>query len=107
MRVTHWLTFIAFVALFISGSLIVISHPRFYWGEVGNVNTKPLFVIPIPSSRDTVPNGYNYEMPDENGDVYKRQVWGHHYAPFHLTLQVIVFTIRYAQRPREGERAGG
>ncbi|MDR3754571.1 MAG: cytochrome b/b6 domain-containing protein [Terracidiphilus sp.] len=67
VRVTHWLTFVAFVALFVTGSLIVISHPRFYWGEVGNVNTKPLFVIPIPSSRDTVPNGYNYEMPDENG----------------------------------------
>ena len=67
VRVTHWLTFIAFVALLVTGGFIVISHPRFYWGEVGNVNTKPLFRIPIPSSRDTVPNGYNYEMPDENG----------------------------------------
>jgi thiosulfate reductase cytochrome b subunit len=67
VRVTHWLTFFAFVALAVTGGLIVISHPRFYWGEVGNVNTKPLFVIPIPSSRGTVPNGYSYEMPDENG----------------------------------------
>lgn len=67
VRVTHWLTFIAFVALLISGGEIVISHPRFYWGEVGSVNTKPLFVIPIPSSRDTVPTGYNYVMPDQNG----------------------------------------
>ena len=67
MRVTHWLTFIAFIALLVTGGLIVISHPRFYWGEVGNVNTKPLFVIPIPASRGTVPTGYKYEMPDENG----------------------------------------
>ena len=67
VRVTHWLTFIAFVALVVSGFEIVISHPRFYWGEVGNVNTKPLFAIPIPSSRDTVPTGYNYVMPDQNG----------------------------------------
>jgi thiosulfate reductase cytochrome b subunit len=67
VRVTHWLTFIAFIALLISGGEIVISHPRFYWGEVGNVNTKPLFVIPIPSSRDTVPTSYNYVMPDQNG----------------------------------------
>jgi len=65
--VTHWLTFIAFGALVLTGFLIVISHPRFYWGEVGNVNTKPLFVIPIPASRSTVPTGYNYEMPDHNG----------------------------------------
>jgi thiosulfate reductase cytochrome b subunit len=67
VRATHWLTFIAFIALLITGGEIVISHPRFYWGEVGNVNTKPLFVIPIPSSRDTVPTKYNYVMPDQNG----------------------------------------
>ena len=67
VRVTHWLTFVAFVALLITGGEIVISHPRFYWGEVGNVNTKPLFVLPIPSSRDTVPTGYGYVMPDQNG----------------------------------------
>jgi thiosulfate reductase cytochrome b subunit len=67
VRVTHWITVIAFVALLISGGEIVISHPRFYWGETGNVNTRPLFTLPIPSSRDTVPTGYNYVMPDQNG----------------------------------------
>jgi thiosulfate reductase cytochrome b subunit len=67
VRITHWLTFVAFVALLISGGEIVISHPRFYWGEEGNVNTKPLIVLPIPASRDTVPTGYNYVMPDQNG----------------------------------------
>ncbi len=67
VRVTHWLTFVAFVALLVTGGEIVISHPRFYWGEVGNVNTHPLFVIPIPASRDTVPTGYGYVMPDQNG----------------------------------------
>jgi thiosulfate reductase cytochrome b subunit len=67
VRATHWLSFIAFIALLVTGGEIVISHPRFYWGEVGNVNTKPWLVIPIPSSRGTVPTGYNYVMPDENG----------------------------------------
>jgi len=67
VRVTHWLTVIAFTALLISGGEIVISHPRFYWGETGNVNMRPLFTIPIPSSRDTVPTGYRYVMPDQNG----------------------------------------
>lgn len=67
VRATHWLTFIAFIALLVTGAEIVISHPRFYWGEVGNVNTRPLFVIPIPSSRGTVPTGYGYVMPDQNG----------------------------------------
>lgn len=67
VRVTHWLTLVAFVALLLTGLEIVVSHPRFYLGEVGNVNVKPLFTIPIPSSRDTVPTGYGYVMPDQNG----------------------------------------
>jgi len=45
----------------------VISHPRFYWGEAGNVLTKPLFQLPIPSSRALVPTGYKYVLPDQNG----------------------------------------
>jgi thiosulfate reductase cytochrome b subunit len=67
VRVTHWITVVAFFALLISGGEIVISHPRFYWGEVGNVMERPAFTIPIPSSRSTVPTGYNYVMPDQNG----------------------------------------
>jgi thiosulfate reductase cytochrome b subunit len=67
VRVTHWITVISFFALLISGSEIVISHPRFYWGETGNVLTPPLFKIPIPASRATVPTGYGYVLPDQNG----------------------------------------
>jgi len=67
VRVTHWLTVVSFLALLITGLEIVVSHPRFYWGETGNVNMRPLFTIPIPSSRDTVPTGYSYVMPDQNG----------------------------------------
>lgn len=67
VRITHWLTVIAFFALLVTGLEIVVSHPRFYWGEVGNVNTTPAFTIPIPASRSTVPTGYGYEMPDQNG----------------------------------------
>lgn len=67
IRLTHWLTVVCFVALLITGGEIVISHPRFYWGETGNVNTQPLFSLHIASSRDTVPTGYGYVMPDQNG----------------------------------------
>jgi thiosulfate reductase cytochrome b subunit len=67
VRVTHWLTAIAFLALLVTGLEIVVSHPRFYWGETGNVNTEPLFKIPIPSSRHLVPTGYGYMLPDQNG----------------------------------------
>jgi thiosulfate reductase cytochrome b subunit len=67
VRATHWLTTAAFLALLVSGVEVLISHPRFYWGETGNVNDAPLFSIPIPSSRSTVPTGYGYVLPDQNG----------------------------------------
>src|SRR6202163_3232026 len=67
VRVTHWITTLCFIALLVSGIEVVISHPRFYWGETGNVLTQPLFKLPIPSSRNLVPTGYGYVLPDQNG----------------------------------------
>src|SRR3984893_13977322 len=67
VRLTHWITTICFFALLISGVEILISHPRFYWGETGNALSRPLFRIPIPSTRSTVPTGYGYVLPDQNG----------------------------------------
>jgi thiosulfate reductase cytochrome b subunit len=67
VRVTHWITTLCFLALLVTGTEIVISHPRFYWGETGNVLTTPLFKLHIPSSRAMVPSGYDYVLPDQNG----------------------------------------
>lgn len=67
VRITHWLTTIAVVALLVSGIELILSHPRFYWGEVGNVNTTPLFWLRVPSSRSTVPTPYAFRLPDQNG----------------------------------------
>jgi thiosulfate reductase cytochrome b subunit len=87
VRVTHWLTVIAFAALLFTGGEIILTHPRFYWGETGNVTMRPLFRIPIPSSRDTVPTGYKYVLPDENG-------WGralHFEAAWLLVFTALVY----------------
>lgn len=67
VRLTHWLTTLAFFALLVSGVEVLLSHPRFYWGETGNVEETPLFIIPVPASRATVPTGYDYVLPDQNG----------------------------------------
>jgi thiosulfate reductase cytochrome b subunit len=67
VRVTHWIITLCFFALLVSGFEIVISHPRFYWGETGNVLTTPLFQLPIPASRSMVQTGYNCMLPDQNG----------------------------------------
>jgi thiosulfate reductase cytochrome b subunit len=67
VRVTHWVTALCFLALLVTGLEIVVSHPRFYWGEESNVNTPALFSLPIPASRKAVPTGYAYTLPDQNG----------------------------------------
>jgi thiosulfate reductase cytochrome b subunit len=89
VRITHWLTVVSFLALLITGLEIVISHPRFYWGETGNVNTHPLFTIHIPASRGTVPTGYGYEWPDENG--WSRYL--HFQAAWVLVITALVYGI--------------
>jgi thiosulfate reductase cytochrome b subunit len=109
VRVTHWITVLCFFALLITGAEIVVSHPRFYLGEVGNVNTHPLFTLPIPASRDTVPTGYHYVMPDQNG--WSRYL--HFEAAWALLLTAAVYGIfgvatghfRRNLWPRRGERS--
>jgi thiosulfate reductase cytochrome b subunit len=67
VRLTHWIAAGCSIALLVSGAEIVISHPRFYWGESGNFFTPALFQLPIPSSRRMVETGYDYVLPDQNG----------------------------------------
>ena len=79
VRVTHWIITLCFFALLLTGIEIVISHPRFYWGEAGNIHTPALFVLPIPASRATVPTGYGYVLPDQNGwsrYLHFQAAWG-------------------------------
>lgn len=89
VRVTHWITVIVFFALLVSGIEILISHPRFYWGESGNSGTPVLFKIPIPSSRGTVPTGYGYVLPDQNG--WSRYL--HFEAAWALVLTGLIYGI--------------
>jgi thiosulfate reductase cytochrome b subunit len=48
VRITHWVNAAIFVALVISGIGILLSHPRFYWGETGGLGTPSLFDLPLP-----------------------------------------------------------
>ena len=48
VRITHWITAVAFVGLLISGIAILIAHPRLYWGETGARDGPSLIDLPIP-----------------------------------------------------------
>lgn len=67
VRISHWLIVAAVFALTLSGTNILTSHPRLYWGETGNVHHTPWLVVPIPSSRRSVPTAYDFRLPDRNG----------------------------------------
>jgi thiosulfate reductase cytochrome b subunit len=48
VRITHWIAVLGVLALLVSGAGILISHPRLYWGEAGNIGTDSLIDLPIP-----------------------------------------------------------
>src|SRR3972149_3160572 len=48
VRITHWITTVSFFGLLVSGIAILLSHPRLYWGETGNVGTPSLIDLPLP-----------------------------------------------------------
>jgi thiosulfate reductase cytochrome b subunit len=48
VRITHWIAVLSVLALLVSGAGILISHPRLYWGEAGNIGTESLLDLPIP-----------------------------------------------------------
>jgi thiosulfate reductase cytochrome b subunit len=89
VRVTHWITTLCFLALLVSGVEILVSHPRFYWGEAGNILTPPLFKLPIPASRSSVPTGYGFVLPDQNG--WSRYL--HFQAAWVAVLTGLLYTI--------------
>ena len=52
VRITHWVNFLAFLALLTSGVAILLAHPRLYWGETGAFGSPALIELPLPLNLD-------------------------------------------------------
>jgi len=47
VRLCHWLIVASVLTLGFSGIVILMAHPRLYWGDVGNDLTRPLLELPL------------------------------------------------------------
>jgi thiosulfate reductase cytochrome b subunit len=47
VRLLHWIVTISLLSLAFTGIVILMAHPRLYWGEVGNDLTPALIELPI------------------------------------------------------------
>jgi thiosulfate reductase cytochrome b subunit len=125
VRTSHWLVTASFVTLAFTGVIILMAHPRLYWGEVGNDLTKPLIELPI--SRNHRHGGWANTTPffaDANSpvtanrtfDIFNKNGWGrslHFLAGWFFVFTggiylLVGFLSRHFRRhivPRSGELA--
>jgi thiosulfate reductase cytochrome b subunit len=85
VRITHWIASGSLLALAITGVVILMAHPRLYWGEVGNDLTPALFELPI--SRNHQHGGWTRPTPffqnaagpvsaSRTFDIFNQNGWG-------------------------------
>lgn len=120
---THFIITISFLVLTVSGYVILMSHPRLYWGKAGNDLTPALFELPI--SRNYHHGGWDKSVPFKNltgsqvsaartYDIFNENGWGrstHFLAAWFLVAAGIIYLVagffsghfRRNLAPRRGE----
>ena len=61
VRISHWVATVSLLTLAFTGFVILMAHPRLYWGEVGNDLTPALLELPI--SRNYRHGGWDRPTP--------------------------------------------
>jgi thiosulfate reductase cytochrome b subunit len=85
VRIVHWIATGSIFTLAVSGFVILMAHPRLYWGEVGNNLTPALFELPI--SRNHEHGGWENRTPFFEGsaslvsanrtyEIFNQNGWG-------------------------------
>ena len=95
----------SFLTLAVSGFVILMAHPRLYWGEVGNDLTPALIELPI--SRNHQHGGWEANVPlfgepdspvsaSRTYDIFNQNSWGrslHFLAAWFLVLPGAVYLL--------------
>jgi thiosulfate reductase cytochrome b subunit len=85
VKISHWILTMSFFALTFTGVEMIMVHPRYYWGEVGNDLTPALFELPV--SRNYKHAGWTdskafFETPNSpvtagrTYDIFNQNGWG-------------------------------
>src|SRR5262245_58060255 len=105
VRISHWLVTVSFMTLASTGIVILMAHPRLYWGEVGNDLTPALIELPI--SRNHRHGGWEKSVPffqdaastvsaNRTYDIFNKNGWGrslHFLAAWFLVLTGAVYLL--------------
>lgn len=127
VRATHWIGALSILVLAFTGFVILMAHPRLYWGEVGNDLTPPLLELPI--SRNFRHGGYTAPTPffeaaaapvtaSRTYEIFNSNGWGrslHFLAGWLLVCTGLLYLVggilsghfRRALLPRHGELTTG
>jgi thiosulfate reductase cytochrome b subunit len=103
VKVTHWMITLSFLALTLSGFIILMCHPRLYWGDVGNDLTPALFELPV--SRNYKHGGWENTTAffDKTGspvtasrtyEIFNQNGWGrslHFLAAWFLVITGMIY----------------
>jgi thiosulfate reductase cytochrome b subunit len=105
VRISHWIVTVSVLALAFSGFVILMAHPRLYWGNAGNDLTPALVELPI--SRNYKHGGWDKPTPffqnaagpisaSRTYDIFNQNGWGrslHFLAAWFLVLPGAVYLL--------------
>ena len=105
VKISHWIITLSFLSLAYTGVVILMCHPRLYWGEVGNDLTPAFLELPI--SRNYQHGGWEQSIPfyTESGspvtasrtyDIFNKNGWGrslHFLSAWFLVVTGVVYLI--------------
>ena len=105
VRISHWILSASLLTLAFTGVVILMAHPRLYWGEAGNDLTPALLELPI--SKNHRHGGWEKPMPffqaaaapisaSRTFDIFNQNGWGrslHFLAAWFLVVPGLVYLL--------------
>jgi thiosulfate reductase cytochrome b subunit len=127
VRICHWIATASIFTLGVTGFVILMAHPRLYWGDVGNSLTPALLELPISRNHQHggwVARAAFFDAPgspvsaNRTYDIFNQNGWGrslHFLAAWFAAVSGLVYLLaglagghfRRYLFPRGGELAPG